>query len=769
MSTVQTVSNSVVKLAMLTIDMKSFRHHKALTVTLKEGVTHIKGKNGVGKSTIAAAIRWALYGTLRNTAPTSAPGAKTRVMLTYEAEGVSVSITRSKGNRLTCREVVNGIETIHDGIAAQAVINGRFGSEMEWMSNYYIPQQRSHILIGASTSDCLSLFHSLKYRGETPDNVSSIIDTLRNSLTTACRDRDLLLSRVGDSTYIDHVCPTIEKPDVETRTWTLSATVGRLSTVTSSLIEKRQQEGVLSGILSLPDLDIASLRREEEVAKKCIETTARRIAIESELSSIVVPVIYTRSELVTMKKTYEVYQKGLDTTDKYGLEYSAEALKKRQEELNTSISAATAAKDRQERRARLLSEAASVASSSEEELTTINQRICQAKIRYEELKSNMATPEGVPCPHCDELVTISSGKLIKGGERTETLSKMKKEYSSIAASLDKDNKSATSLIRSLTLKKATEQELSTLTEEVVIDNTTLSAWKLELSDLNLVTIVEKPQLSLNDISSSIRRIDLREELKSLPSTGRSVIEIQSDIVKAEKRQQLRRQLPSSIQVTESTLSSLMGEIRLLEKEKTNLLLKQSMEEAILESEKKMVAEWTKHTLCPTHREIKECRRKINNLTKAIDIANRTYQEGLEETISTVNTLLAEVCSRLYEKNLVLRFVLIKSGEEIDRRVRRKSSISLMASIDGDERCISDVSGGEFSRASLSLLLVMAIHTSPLFLILDEPFSGIPEDLQDVFMELLKQYLPTTPTLLILHGNVGSSIDHSLHLTESGLH
>lgn len=753
---------------MLTVSMKSFRHHKALTVTLREGITHLRGKNGVGKSTVAAAILWALYGTLRNVAPSATPNAKTHVTLTYEAEDATVVITRSKGNRLTCREG----DTVYDGITAQAIINNRFGTEMEWMNRCYIPQQRSHILVGASTSDCLSLFHMLKYKGETPENVSSIVDTLRGTLTTLCKQRDVLLSQVGQSTYTDHICPAIEKPDVEGRTMALAATVSRLSTVSTTLFSLHQQEETLSSLLTLPDLNILSLRREEVIAKKCVETTARRATIEAELS---VPVAHSREELLSMKRLYEVYQKGIDVVTKYRLEYSTESIKERRAELTEKINNAIAAKDRQERRLRLIKELDTVSSASEEELVTINKHIQQTTTRYTELKSIITTPEGTPCPHCNKLIVINNGKLIKGGENVETLYKLKQEFKTISASLDKANKTATSLTRSLTTKNAVQQELVSLPEEEIVSDVDLSDWRLEMSDLSRVIVVDKPILSVVDIVSSIRQIDLREELKSLPASVRRLEEIQADITTTEKRLQLCQKFlqQSNVkihsQLTNSLLQSIRDEIATLEEEKKILLSKQSTEETMLASDKKMMAEWHKHNLCHVHREIQEYRRRIDNFTKAIDITNRTYQEGLEETIGTVNSLLAEVCSRMYEKDLVLRFLLIKAGEEVEGRVRRKSSISLMASIDGDDRCVSDISGGEFSRASLCLLLTMVIHTSPLFLMLDEPFSGVPEDLQDVFMELLKQYLPHTPVLLILHGNVGSSIDSVLHLTDSGLH
>ena len=108
-------------------------------------ITLLSGHSGVGKTTIFEAIRWCLYGKIRNVYPRSdGPTGKCEVQLSVPIGSSTFTVTRQKKpDRVTvCTEGNTWTDTV-----AQDIIISTFGDEKLWRSTSYIQQSNRCLLL----------------------------------------------------------------------------------------------------------------------------------------------------------------------------------------------------------------------------------------------------------------------------------------------------------------------------------------------------------------------------------------------------------------------------------------------------------------------------------------------------------------------------------------------------------------------------------------------------------------------------------------------
>lgn len=100
---------------------------------------------------------------------------------------------------------------------------------------------------------------------------------------------------------------------------------------------------------------------------------------------------------------------------------------------------------------------------------------------------------------------------------------------------------------------------------------------------------------------------------------------------------------------------------------------------------------------------------------------------LEDFINTLNTIIDEILCELFDEVIHVNFQLFKANEKpglnMDITYKGVSSLSL-----------NDLSGGEQHRVNIALVLALNIMCDCDYLILDEPFGSLDEDLVETCME-----------------------------------
>lgn len=125
---------------------------------ISNGLTLLKGESGSGKSTILEAIKWCLYGQMRQVFPFS--GKKdTEVSVSFN----DITITRKKNP-----EIIKWCEKdiILEATAAEKKIENYFGSKLLWQAGSYIQQGEKIVLLAGSNSEKSALIKEIVFSGQ---------------------------------------------------------------------------------------------------------------------------------------------------------------------------------------------------------------------------------------------------------------------------------------------------------------------------------------------------------------------------------------------------------------------------------------------------------------------------------------------------------------------------------------------------------------------------------------------------------------------------
>lgn len=176
---------------MLKISLYHFRCWKNLVLNIPiNKITLIKGRSGVGKTTIFQSISWCLYGNVRSVTPNNIDKIKTRVSieLFYTLNGVDgiLTITREKNpNRLLLKHN----NELYEDEVAQSIINKIFGSYDIWLSSSYINQgSRNNFLISSNVLK-MDLLNSIAFHEEDPSIFIEKIDDYINKTESEYKEK----------------------------------------------------------------------------------------------------------------------------------------------------------------------------------------------------------------------------------------------------------------------------------------------------------------------------------------------------------------------------------------------------------------------------------------------------------------------------------------------------------------------------------------------------------------------------------------------------
>jgi len=140
------------------------------------GITLLKGASGKGKTTILRAIKWCLFGNMRNVDQKTNKSGKLSVTIrTFVKGGKECVIYRQKRpNLLKFR--IGRFEQI-DAVA-QSKINEIYGSENIWLLCSYLKQKKPNRLFEVSGTEKLNLLNKIAFHESNPTPYISKIEEL---------------------------------------------------------------------------------------------------------------------------------------------------------------------------------------------------------------------------------------------------------------------------------------------------------------------------------------------------------------------------------------------------------------------------------------------------------------------------------------------------------------------------------------------------------------------------------------------------------------
>lgn len=132
-------------------------------------ITLLKGRSGVGKSTLLNAIEWVLYGEFKKVGPRHTPNAKTSVTLKTDM----IQVTRTKNpNKLTLEH--DSIQ--YEDVNAQTKINQMYGVYEIWLMTSYMKQICQNYFLMSANSAKIELLNKISFHDEDPNEYIDKID-----------------------------------------------------------------------------------------------------------------------------------------------------------------------------------------------------------------------------------------------------------------------------------------------------------------------------------------------------------------------------------------------------------------------------------------------------------------------------------------------------------------------------------------------------------------------------------------------------------------
>jgi DNA repair exonuclease SbcCD ATPase subunit len=156
------------------VKINNFRKIDSFTTIFERGLILFKGQSGIGKTTILEAIKWCLYGHLRQVYPIGGKK-ETYVMITID----NLMIKRSKPPEILELKK-DDLELKND--EAQEYIHQIFGSREIWENSSYISQDERISLLTGSNQNKLDLIREIVFQDKDNINGNELKDIFQNKL-----------------------------------------------------------------------------------------------------------------------------------------------------------------------------------------------------------------------------------------------------------------------------------------------------------------------------------------------------------------------------------------------------------------------------------------------------------------------------------------------------------------------------------------------------------------------------------------------------------
>lgn len=156
-----------------------------LLISLKRGdMTLLKGKSGAGKTTILEAIRWCLYGSMKNIYPF---GVTQKCYVQIEIDNQMVIYRQKHPERLVISYVTNDNNELkqhnYEDVVAQSIIDNFYGPKEVWLACSYIAQKMRCNLLNMSQTDKIEVLNKLSFHGEDPRSYIELINNKAKDLS----------------------------------------------------------------------------------------------------------------------------------------------------------------------------------------------------------------------------------------------------------------------------------------------------------------------------------------------------------------------------------------------------------------------------------------------------------------------------------------------------------------------------------------------------------------------------------------------------------
>jgi DNA repair exonuclease SbcCD ATPase subunit len=709
------------------LKIKNFRSIDEKDIELPEtGLVRIAGDSGTGKSTVVESLVWGLYGDALVKGIKPLTGSK-KPVVTIESNG-QVITRQNSPNRLLVES--NGYENE----AAQAFIDSTLNMNAEvFQSCSYIKQKLKGSLLSYTAADQLRFVQKIAFGNEDPEahklKITALIKEIENKIEVGTGQVSLLAEMVKSA-----------QSDLEQAKQRMDAAPRpRYTSDERAAILKAAKE-LTAEYKNANDI-YQNKRNELSKATNSLEL------LSSSENSII-------AELEQQRTALEVANKELESLGVPDSRYTPEKIKA----ANELIRAQTIWLTKSEHSAKKLQKIQEIA-EKHGDIKTIQKTIDELSTKFFEQKRKIESlnheiykaelsAEGMPCPHCSQLVSISNNYLIKSndynGHSPSELNKERETAKNLRDKLDDERVSLMHL----------QKELKSLIEETS-----------DLNEAPLPAAQTHEQLrqfeeKIKNISSSVTSYNIKLPIiqdKIKESTARIATLEQDLIIKTQKKEETKAKIEILThectellylgQRLDADLGEMAESIKSAEMDDIyEIHLKQSEQDVERYSKKAKEAQ-DKYDDMLQQQTSNEF--KLKNVLKLKELSDTAATQSIADILNAINQH-AKVYTELLFPNQGTVITLNNVRLNKDDSVRAKMSVSVFhKGMEYDS--LDQLSGGEQNRAMLAFQLALSdLFNSPI-LLLDEAFAGAHTELKNDCIESLRSVSSRKLVIIVEHG------------------
>lgn len=713
------------------LKLTNVRQHRELELTLPDdGVVMLSGKSGAGKTTIFDAIEDALFG--NGSGLKSWNGGSPEIILELNKPSY-LRITRRRNPGYL--EVKDGSGTYLDKEAQACILSFLGMSPEEFESCCYIRQEGAGSLLTLPPAEQLRFINKL-----------------------SCGEVDPEAVKLAISQYIKQASAEIEKN---------TDRIGELRQKRISLESRIASIDLGQEVASVPfpsdDLSemTANLERQEKVVAECRQDADNKRQLITRIESAKTRRTELEYSIQTTKQKIAEMPAIAPTKDIKALEGNLALLKRYASRLQVvakmnalAAEIKTINTDAPDKNILQFIESELLEATESKELAGQ-----QFHAAAQELARVSGSPVSEKCPHCEEPVFVSSGKLSKSdmsaSDRQAKINENEALVSNLRARLVRVSDRVKLIDSYRTRAIALKAEFSSIDKtgfESLAEIQTLDVAKRMIgiieADISSATEENKKSESLTKARDALETtlktlIGEQDKLKDLPEApdlGAAVSRLDSEAEKAR-----------GIQVAIETLRRQLHEFQMFEKSVEIRRIKEQQISEMKSDIKKIdldTAEYNEKSTASLDR--------LASAKRLRDLVEFSAMAAIESMIDQINSNSAVFVNRMFEDDGTQITILNnKKTQKGDDRAKLSLDISHKGA-KADK--LSSLSGGEKARARLAFQLGLSMLYRAPILLADEGFAGLDEENKTKCLEVLREAASDRLILVIEHGAPESFFD-----------
>lgn len=786
---------------MITLRINGFRcYGEAQTFTFSSGeIVRIKGRSGVGKTTIFEAIQWVLYNyPTTNIYPRQTGANKnTHVTLILPYKGSQLQIDRHKNPSRLLVTYSNGHQ--EEDTTAQASINSLFGTKDIWRVCCYLPQSENCPLLGFSNQQRMEILEALAFLNERPEEDLNKISAEIARLEKVFRQAEWKLNDLGkdldesqQGCQLDWgILSEDSLAEMKTRQEAIEDRIRQIRIEVAIIEERKKQRRVIEERLRKLQLELSKLpavtspdELEEEIKRLQAELpyskkgeTREKLQrqyqdLTASLSSYSIPEQeYSQEDYLEALAAEKKLVEEKKVASQWQIEYKPEIVSSRLKIIKTALESQ---KDLQtwqrikafENKLKLVTGpevSISEIEKAKEELKTLERSVdilkcpsCRRNLRL--IRNNLALAEASPVP----VEKIESARVIltqmeANYQKSTTRSKLKIQIDSLLSTVPNVERRPDRLLTETESKKLQQEHL----------------------DLSRLTFPSPPAKGSREIHRSQEYFNLKQklddvttELNQYPQVDRPLRKTTEIMAQLSVSQTKLRQCRDNINRCEV----LLKQIKTYQEDLTKLPLvkEETFQDELVNLQQEATEITTRLDINRRNQDylhleekyltqedqVKRFNLELAAALRLKDLAQQEICDILDDKITSVNAVIAEICTKVFPEPIGVELAMTKTTKTT--KVNKPHVHLKIWYQEGEYDSLSQLSGGEGKRISIAVSLALAQLNNFPMILMDECLNGLDEELKELTLEVFRETIGTSKTVAcIMHDGVEGTYDRLL--------